>query len=93
MYLPATFKLKYLIKCAVYSTLKWKSTTFYCHHTGGGFFFFAFSSIHQLSPDRVNKGSHLMVEPGILLPLPQSETGFSTFYIGLPFTRTLVHLL
>ena len=40
---------------------------FYCQHIGC---FFSFSSIHQLSRHRVNKGNHLMVEPGILLPLP-----------------------
>ena len=64
--LLATLTLKYVIEHAVYSTLKSKSTPFYCHHLG----LFAFSSIHQLSPRRVNKGSHLMVGPGILRPLP-----------------------
>ena len=65
IYLPATFKLKYAIKYAHYSTLKSKSMAFYhCHHG-----LTAFSSIHQLCPHRVSKGSHLMVEPGILLPL------------------------
>ena len=42
---------------------------FYCHYLVG-FFVVAFSSIHQLSPHKVNKGGHLMLEPGILLPLP-----------------------
>ena len=68
MYLPAGHKLKYVIKYAVYSTLKMKSTSFYhCHLVP-----FAFSQIHQEAYHRVNKGSHLMMGPGILLPLPVS---------------------
>ena len=67
IYLPATIKLKYTRTYAVYSTLKPKSM-FYHGHLGG--FSFAFSLIHQLSSYRVNKGSYLMMGPGILLPLP-----------------------
>ena len=66
IYLPATVKLNGVRKYAVYSTLKSKSTLFYRCHLGC----FAFASIHQLSSHRVNKASHLMVEPGILLPFP-----------------------
>ena len=65
MYLPTALKLKYAIQYAVYSTLKLKLTSFYCRHFG----YFALSSIHQLSSHSVNKGSHLMMEPGILLPV------------------------
>ena len=61
--------LKYVIEYAVYSTLKSKLTSFYYRQLGW-VIFFAFSSIHQLSSHRVNKGSYLMMEPGILLPLP-----------------------
>ena len=63
MYLQFT---KYVIKHAVYSNLKSKSTAFYSCHLGP----FGFFSIHQLSPHRVNKGIYLMMEPGILLPVP-----------------------
>ena len=65
IYLPETFKLKYVIKYAAYSTLKGKSMTFYCHHIGC----FSFSSSHKLSSYRVNKAIALVGEPGILLPL------------------------
>ena len=67
MYLPAASQLKTILGPVDYSTLKLKWPAFYrCHLV----FCFAFSQIHQLSPHRVNKDSNLMVEPGILLPLP-----------------------
>ena len=66
IYLPAAFRLKYVTKYAVYPILKSKSMTFYCHDIGC----FAFSSIHQFSSHRVIKAFTLMVEPGIILPLP-----------------------
>ena len=45
IYLPATFKLEY----AVYSILKSKSMTIYCHHIGGFFVCILFHS-PTLSP-------------------------------------------
>ena len=66
MYLTAIFKFNYVIKYAVYSALKSKSTTFYCHHLGC----FAFSLVHQISSHGVNMVLALMVEPGILVSLP-----------------------
>ena len=47
---------------------------YHCH--------FAFSSIHQLSPNKFNEGIHLILELGILLPVDV----FAHFYIGLLFT-------
>ena len=67
IYLPTTLKLKYVIKHTVYSTLKSKSTSLFF---AAILVLFAFSSIHQLSSHSVNKASHLMMGPLILLPLP-----------------------
>ena len=50
--------------------------------------FFAFSSIHQLSPHRVNKGSQLLVEP-VSTSCLHTEACFPPFYIGLHFTRNV----
>ena len=67
IYVPTTFKLKYVLKkYAVYSTLKSKSMALYRRHLGP----LAFSSIHQLSSHRGNKGSHSFYF------LFQSEAGF-----------------
>ena len=65
--LPETLKLNYvIIKHAIYSTLKSKSSMLYCCHLG----LLHSLPFHKLSPYKHNKGSYLMVEPGILFPLP-----------------------
>ena len=63
IYLPATSKLKNIIKHVVYSTSKSKSTVFYHHHLGILHSF----TFHQLS---AYNGSHLILEQGVLLSVP-----------------------
>ena len=66
---PQLFKWKFVIKYAVYSTLKSKSTVLHHRHIFNKKNLLSLPH-HQLSPYRLNKSSHLMMEPGILLPLP-----------------------
>ena len=91
MYLLSSYDLKYVIKHEVYSILNSKSTAFNCCHLGG-MFFFSSSSIHQLSPHRVNNGSHLMVKPCILLPLPvRSWFLHFLYHVALVWVNILSH--
>ena len=62
----ATYKLQNIIKHAVYSTVKLKLTAVH-HRLLGSLHPFPF---HQLYIHRLNKCSKLILERGILLPVP-----------------------
>ena len=76
IYLPAISKFNSVLQHAVYSTLKSKSMAFYYRHIG----FLHSHPFYQLTPHRVNMGNDLMVETGILLPLPFSSWFFHFLY-------------
>ena len=85
IYLPAKGYVKYTLSLITGTSTQWTSLLPMPNKTLSLFkfkfeidnvlslpfyFMFAFSSIRKLSPHRVNKGRSLMMEPGILLPLP-----------------------
>ena len=66
IYLSAPYKLTNVIRPAVYSSLKSQLIAFYrCH-----FVFLHSLLFHQLSAHRLNNGNNLILERGILLPVP-----------------------
>ena len=81
LHLPAIFKLQNVIWYAVYSTLKCISTMFYRHHIG---FLHSLQFINSLPMELTRTPIWCWY-----YFLFHAAAGFSTFYIGLTFTRTL----
>ena len=65
-----TYVLVYTLVCVSTQLCGNSHRAFHRRHIGLVWCYFAFSFIHQLSPHTVKKGNHLMVEPAVLLPLP-----------------------
>ena len=85
-YLPTTLKLKYVIKHVVYSTLKSKLTVFHHHHLVFLWHSLPFTNSLPVELIRVD----IWWWNKVFYFLFPSQVGFSTFYIGLFFTCTVV---
>ena len=78
LYLPAMYKVKYVIRYAAYSTLKSKSMMFCCHHIV--FFLHSLPFTNSL-PNQLTRVAIWWWDQEFYF-LFHAEAGFSTFYIG-----------